>query len=265
MAASIRPMSIVKDLCKQQKIRTLIDHPKDVLKKYFAAIEDLLGPKIPAVDRIAFGLSEERLHEFMRSECSLNSILRTAFNYSGYWIYRSICPQQIPSEIEQLAREVERLAPSTILEIGTSNGGTLYIWARYVKNCKRIVSIDLPEGYPCRKIRFFKLFDKTKEFCFLRGDSHSTATVKMLAQVLGDRYVDFLYIDGDHSYEGVKKDFDAYSKFMAPGGIMAFHDIIHRPGYGVDRFWKEVKNQYSSKEIVSSRSQNGFGISILYN
>lgn len=264
MTASIRPTSILKDLSKKHKVRTFIDHPKEVLRKYFIAFEDLLGPKIPVVDRIAFRLSKERLYEFMRSECSLNGILHTAFNYSGYWSYRSICPQQIPAEIEQLAREVERTAPLTILEIGTSSGGTLYIWARYVKDCRRIISIDLPEGYPYKKIDFFRLFDSSKKFCFLRGDSHSATTVKMLAQILGDDRIDFLYIDGDHSYEGVRKDFNAYRKFMARKGMIAFHDIVHHPGYGVERFWKEIKNQYPSKEIVFSRDQNGFGIGILY-
>ncbi len=82
MAASIRPMSILKDLRKKQKIRTLIDHPKEVLKKHFVAIENLLARA---------RLPKERLREFMFSECSLNSILHTAFNYSGYWTYGSIC------------------------------------------------------------------------------------------------------------------------------------------------------------------------------
>jgi predicted O-methyltransferase YrrM len=36
--------------------------------------------------------------------------------------------------------------------------------------------------------------------------------------------VDFLFIDGDHSYEGVKKDWDLYSKLLKPGSIVVFHD-----------------------------------------
>jgi len=190
--------------------------------------------------------------------------LYTAFNYAGYWVYRSICPQQIQIEIEQLAKEIEKISPSTILEIGTSNGGTLYIWARYIKSCRRIISIDLPEGYPHTKIKFLKLFDKAKEFHFVRGNSHSQKTVDIFTQVLGQDKIDLLYIDGDHSYDGIKQDFKNYGQFVARGGIIAFHDIMPHRNYGVDQFWNEVKHQYSSKEIVASMSQQGYGIGVLY-
>lgn len=36
--------------------------------------------------------------------------------------------------------------------------------------------------------------------------------------------IDFLHIDADHSYEGVKRDFDLYSTIMSPGGIISLHD-----------------------------------------
>jgi predicted O-methyltransferase YrrM len=37
--------------------------------------------------------------------------------------------------------------------------------------------------------------------------------------------IDFLFIDGDHSYEGVKKDWDLYSPLLKPNSIVLFHDI----------------------------------------
>lgn len=36
--------------------------------------------------------------------------------------------------------------------------------------------------------------------------------------------IEFLWIDGDHSYEGAKADFDLYSPFVVEGGVIAFHD-----------------------------------------
>jgi hypothetical protein len=43
--------------------------------------------------------------------------------------------------------------------------------------------------------------------------------------------ISLLWIDGDHSYEGVKDDFEAWTPFVIPGGIIAFHDSIdHRLG-----------------------------------
>ena len=39
-----------------------------------------------------------------------------------------------------------------------------------------------------------------------------------------DIKIDFLFIDGDHSYEGVKSDFELYSKILTPGGLIVIHD-----------------------------------------
>lgn len=36
--------------------------------------------------------------------------------------------------------------------------------------------------------------------------------------------IDFLFIDGDHSYEGVKTDFDLYSQILSENGIIVIHD-----------------------------------------
>lgn len=54
----------------------------------------------------------------------------------------------------------------------------------------------------------------------------------------------FLWIDGDHSYEGAKSDFDLFSPWVVEGGVIAFHDCdgetvakamarsFRQPGYG---------------------------------
>jgi len=39
-------------------------------------------------------------------------------------------------------------------------------------------------------------------------------------KILAGRQVDFLFIDGDHSYEGVKKDFEMYSSLVRKGGVV---------------------------------------------
>ncbi|MCS7366302.1 MAG: class I SAM-dependent methyltransferase [archaeon YNP-WB-062] len=65
--------------------------------------------------------------------------------------------------------------------------------------------------------------------------------------------MDFLFIDGDHTYEGVKKDFEMYSPLVRGGGIIAFHDIVQHPpetGCEVSGFWNEIKLRYKYREIV---------------
>ena len=41
---------------------------------------------------------------------------------------------------------------------------------------------------------------------------------------LGSRQIDFMFIDGDHSYEGVRTDWELWSPFVAPNGVVALHD-----------------------------------------
>ena len=209
----------------------------------------------------------------MKREKDLDDILCTAFNCDvGYWSYRSIRPGQIPSEIKQLAKEVKDLSPRIAMEIGTAKGGTLYIWSRYLESCKRIISIDLPggpfgAGYPKTKIKFFRLFAPDKELYFLRGDSHSKEIANKVSQILKQDKVDFLYIDGDHTYEGAKQDFEMYSKLVRRRGIIAFHDIVyhpHVPNCKVNKFWNEIKRKYASKEIIASENQEWAGIGVLY-
>jgi predicted O-methyltransferase YrrM len=43
--------------------------------------------------------------------------------------------------------------------------------------------------------------------------------------------IDLLFIDGDHSYEGIKSDYEAWYQHVKDGGVIAFHDYMERwPG-----------------------------------
>ena len=56
-----------------------------------------------------------------------------------------------------------------------------------------------------------------------------------------DKPIDILHIDGFHSYEAVKNDFDTWSKFVKDDGVILFHDTcITRPGFGVNKFFDEL-------------------------
>src|SRR5579863_9207111 len=57
---------------------------------------------------------------------------------------RAISVQQVPSEIMELARLVAGAKPRTIVEIGTSRGGSLFILCRLAPADSTIVSIDMP-------------------------------------------------------------------------------------------------------------------------
>jgi len=74
----------------------------------------------------------------------------------------------------------------------------------------------------------------------------------------------YVYIDGDHSYEGVKEDFKRYWPNLSKGAILSLHDIYTKRlgglDYGVWRFWRDIKrfNKYNLLEIPGS-----FGLGII--
>ena len=67
-----------------------------------------------------------------------------------------------------------------------------------------IISVDLQQYLlQYRLIKSFK-----GKIYLIQGDSHNIETLKDIKAILRDNKVDFLFIDANHSYEGVKKDFE---------------------------------------------------------
>ncbi len=183
-----------------------------------------------------------------------------------------IKPSQVRDEILELLIFLNKLRPNYILEIGTALGGTLFLFSRIASQNATIISIDLPggafgRGYPKWKIPLFKSFALPKQRIYLiRANSHERETLEKTKSILGDKRLDFLFIDGDHTYEGVKEDFEMYSPLVKKGGVIALHDIVQHPpeiGCEVSRFWSEIKSKYEYVEFVKSWNQNWAGIGLI--
>lgn len=182
-----------------------------------------------------------------------------------------IQPWQFREEFIGLAREIYGQNARTMMEIGTANGGTLFTACRLVKEDALIISLDLPSGafgggYPEWKMPIYSSFArKNQQIHLLRADSHTNESLNEVKKILGNRQLDYLFIDGDHTYKGVKQDFEMYSPFVRKGGIIAFHDIVKHPDTScqVDLFWEEIKQKYPAREYVRDWNQRKFGIGII--
>ncbi len=180
----------------------------------------------------------------------------------------------LESLIDFATLSFEGIKPKFILEIGTAEGGTLFLKTRIAAEDAIIISVDLPGGkygggYQIWKIPFYKSFALPKQKVYLiQANSHNTNTFKKVKTILNKNKLDYLYLDGDHTYEGVKKDFEIYNILVKNQGLIAFHDIVipdEFPDAGVDKFWNEIKVNYSYKEFVVNWKQGGLGIGILEN
>jgi predicted O-methyltransferase YrrM len=205
-----------------------------------------------------------KLRKFHASPHTLTEVVDNAIRFGTHGIYRVNSLQQ-RSEIMSLADEVAKLAPQIILEIGTANAGTLFIWSHCAKS--KVITCDLLDMSPVEA--FYQAFPPTGSGCRVvptSGDSHTPEFRKRIENELGGKQVDFLFIDGDHTLDGVAKDYRDYSGLVRPGGIIAFHDILESqpfPTNQVFHFWKKLKPLVEHKEFVNGPNQCGFGIGMI--
>jgi len=188
-------------------------------------------------------------------------------------LHVQITPLQDREEIIEFLKIVERMRPRNVLEIGTARGGTLFLLTRVASEDAVLTSLDLPGGpfgggYPERMVPLLESFAVERQRIHLmKADSHSEHTRRMVEEVMGGQKLDLLFIDGDHTYDGVRRDFEMYSPLVRKGGIIAFHDICPGPEDkvgGVPRFWAEVSVGRDSKSVIRDPKQGGFGIGMLY-
>jgi predicted O-methyltransferase YrrM len=180
-------------------------------------------------------------------------------------------PGQIIEEISGLLNLLASTQPKNILEIGTDKGGTLYLFTKVVHPAATLVSVDLR----LTRANLLSSFARNQQtITLIEGDSTAPATLEKVRLIFPDG-LDFLFIDGDHSYTGVKQDFLNYSPLVRPGGLVAFHDIVedNETHYGVvtggwsggvPRFWQEIKKKYQHTEFVKHYQQGGLGLGILF-
>ena len=187
--------------------------------------------------------------------------------------YRGVTPIQVRTELLEFAMLVQELRPKALLEIGTRTGGTFFVLCRLADPKASVISIDLPGGrfgggYEFFRVPFLRRMGKAEQRLHLfRGDSHKPETRQTLVRALQGAQLDLLFIDGDHTYDGVRRDFEMYSDFVRPGGMIAFHDIVQGKEElvgEVHRFWNDIKGRYRHREIVEDRDQPWGGIGVLF-
>jgi predicted O-methyltransferase YrrM len=200
----------------------------------------------------------------------LDSFQYTLFKKSRYKV--TVKMHQKKEELIEFVRKIKHIKPKYILEIGTSEGGTLFFFSKIASPEAKIITIDLPivrdyASYSPAKIPFYKLYRvEDQKIHFIRKDSHRSSTVKKVKKLLKNNKIDLLFIDGDHTYNGVKKDFENYISLVKENGIIGLHDIVEHPpdsNCNVFDFWNEIKGKYEYKEIISKDNEEWAGIGII--
>jgi predicted O-methyltransferase YrrM len=199
---------------------------------------------------------------------------RIAQAWRGFGEFARIDALQDEAEICMLMDFLRDRNVRMAAEIGSFRGGTLFMMSRVLPADAAIFSIDLPGGDPLLQVdqarrHLHEAFaTRQQEVKVLYGDSRARDVINTFEQLLNGRRLDFLFIDGDHSLEGVMADFENYTPFVKPGGFVGFHDIVPHAQIvrGVHEFWLRSKASYQWHEFVAEGGReraSGGGIGVL--
>ena len=167
-----------------------------------------------------------------------------AFLFSSHQLHHAIISMNV-HEAAYLYALAHGLRDATVAEIGRSKGGSTLLLAAAVGDGSHVYSYDLHVKATAGAESDAELTDALERY----GIAHRVTLV------VGDsrtaepppRPCDLLLVDGDHSYEGVKADFEAWHERVAVGGHLVFHDAVGgqltRPHEGVIRFVEELERE----------------------
>jgi len=175
---------------------------------------------------------------------------------------------QNPNEIVDLIfylkhhEKKQKIKLNNFLEIGFAAGINNTFINKFF-NFKKIVTVDYVQPAGINTSTFFSNL-RFKNLILICGNSTSKNTI---SNVKAHGRYDFIFIDGGHDYETVKKDFHNYSQLLNQNGVIALHDIYSDICPGVARFWRELKKRnkknYSFVELFDSKQEFKYGIGIL--
>jgi predicted O-methyltransferase YrrM len=143
-------------------------------------------------------------------------------------------------EMSEVLHDVLRIEVETVLEIGTYRGDSLRIWRAAWPDAQLIGVEPTDELSPA--------VDEL-QVDWVKGASQDGAVFREVVVRLEGTAVDFLYIDGDHHYAAVRRDWELYEPLVRPGGIIVLHDAVITWNKTVDvhLLYEEIRNGRRTK------------------
>jgi len=160
---------------------------------------------------------------------------------------------------------VHDLRPRVIVELGTQGGMSYFVFCQAVREhgiAARCYAVDTWEGDGHTGAYDDSVYEKVRE--------HNGAHYGDFSELLRMRFedalrrfdegsIDLLHIDGFHTYDAVRNDFETWFPKVSPGGIVLFHDVAARMmDFGAWKYWSELAERHDTFTF-----RHGFGLVVL--
>jgi predicted O-methyltransferase YrrM len=163
--------------------------------------------------------------------------------------------------LKYLIREVR---PKTFVELGTHFGFSYFVACETINELNlatRCYAIDHWSGDKHASFYDESVFESVAKLNLKYEDFSKLLRMTFLEgrSVIEDP-IDLLHIDGLHTYEAVKEDFESWLPKMSSNGIIILHDIhVRREDFGVHKLWSEIKLRFETMEFVGS-----YGLGVVF-
>jgi GT2 family glycosyltransferase/ACT domain-containing protein len=145
----------------------------------------------------------------------------------------------------------QQVKPKIFVELGTHSGNSYFSFCQTVKKHDLATSCyavdtwagDEHAGHYSDEV-FYRVDHHNREH-YAHFSKLMRMTFDDALSYFADASIELLHIDGMHTYESVKHDFDSWLPKLAPGSVVLFHDTqVRERNFGVWKLWLELKEQY---------------------
>lgn len=185
------------------------------------------------------------------------------FLQATYWPIVDLTPTAWAGHIPFMYAMVAAFRPRRFVELGSHHGASFFAFCHAARRTlleTSAVAIDCWEGdvqtgyYGTTVFDGFRaIFEKYRSFARYERMFFDEA-----ATLFEDGSIDLLHIDGLHTYEAVRHDYETWLPKMSDRGLIIFHDInVFERDFGVWQFWEQVRERHPTMEF---RHSHGLGV-----
>lgn len=161
---------------------------------------------------------------------------------------------------------IKTLQPRRLAELGAHRGNSYCAFCQAITTLKldtQAFAVDTWEG-DLHMPHEDGLLDDLRRYHAPRYDRFSQLlqmTFDEARQHFAPGSLDLLHIDGTHTYDAVRQDFETWRDTLSSRGVVLFHDIaVHKADYGVWRFWAEIAREYPHFAFTHSYGLGVLGV-----